>query len=154
MSFMFRLMGPRWWAALAVATAFVLVFRTSEVGAPAQARDRSAALGVDAGITGHSIELLPTRSALTEGDEVLALQRALRAEQRRGDELARETARLQRQFDALTALTLDLLEEGPSDQDIVRTLAPEAPGGDAWDTDDLVPVPMEAIYVRTDDADH
>ena len=136
MNWMFNLMGPRWWSCLAVAAAFAFVFRTSSVGAPAEAGDRSAAAPVSPLIVNH--EWLRTSSVadLSMEDELDSLRRALRAEQERSALLVQEREVLQRQFDALSALAVDALE------------GRAASGADAPTTLDSAPVPIEAIYVH------
>lgn len=140
MNWMFRLMGPQWWACLAVATAFALVYRTSVVGAPAQARDRGAA-PVSPLITNHELIVQGSRDAARMEDELDSLRRALSAERERAAILAEEGEVLQRQFDALSALTVDLLEGDDERHEAAR----EELGAVATD---LAPVPVEAIYVR------
>ena len=136
MNWMFRLMGPRWWACLAVAAAFVFVHRTSSVGAPAEAGDRSAAAPISPLVADHGWIQANSVASVRLEDELDSLRRALRAEQERTALLVEEREVLQRQFDALSALAVDALEgRAPAGAD-----APTAP--------DTAPVPIEAIYVH------
>lgn len=136
MNWMFRLMGPRWWACLAVAAAFVFVHRTSSVGAPAEAGDRRAAAPISPLIANHGWLQANSVASVRLEDELDSLRRALRAEQERTALLVEEREVLQRQFDALSALAIDALEG-------------RAPAGaDAPNASDTAPVPIEAIYVH------
>lgn len=130
MNWMFRLMGPRWWACLAVAAAFVFVHRTSSVGSPAEAGDRRAAAPISPLIANHGWLQANSVASVRLEDELDSLRRALRAEQERTALLVEEREVLQRQFDALSALAVDALE------------------GRAAAAPDLAPVPIEAIYVH------
>ena len=137
MNSMLSLMGPRWWACLAVAATFVFVHRTSSVGVPAEAGDRSASAPVSPLIVNHEMFRASSVAGLRAEDELESLRRALRAEQERSALLVEEREGLQRQFDALSALATEVLE-GRAD---ARGDAPVAP--------DLAPVPIEAIYVHS-----
>ena len=137
MNRMLSLMGPRWWACLAIAAAFVFVHRTSSVGVPAEAGDRGASAPVSSFIVNHERFQASSVAGLRVEDELESLRRALRAEQERSALLVEEREGLQRQFDALSALAAEVLEGRAS----ARGDAPIAP--------DLVPVPIEAIYVHS-----
>lgn len=130
MNWMFSLMGPRWWSCLAVAAAFAFVFRTSSVGAPAEAGDRSAAAPIAPLTANHEPPRRSSAASLQMELELDSLRRALRAEQERSALLVQEREVLQRQFDALSALAVDALE------------------GHAATAPDLAPAPIEAIYVH------
>ncbi|MEE2939465.1 MAG: hypothetical protein VX460_03670 [Planctomycetota bacterium] len=136
MNWMFSLMGPRWWACLAVAAAFVFVHRTSSVGAPAEAGDRGAAAPISPLIANRGLLQGSSFAELPMEDELESLRRALRAEQERSALLVQEREVLQRQFDALSELAVDVLEGHAAS----RGEAPTVP--------DLAPVPIEAIYVH------
>ena len=135
-------MSSRWWAALAVVMAFILVARTGTVGAPAAA----ARIDDDRPMTRRFAQRDLDRSATVTyerarrsleshvrdlEDQLTTLQSELDYERRRAEILASGYESLEAKFDSVTSSVRGLVE------------------ADARVTDPgLAPAPIEAIFVH------
>lgn len=137
-------MSSRWWAALAIVMAFILVARTGTVGAPAEARvderamvrefspqeaRRYQQLIVSAG-TAERAQLSLERHVRYLESELTILRQELELERERAEILASGYESLEDKFESVTTSFRGVIEA-------------DAPGG----SEDLVPMPIEAIYV-------
>lgn len=150
-------MSGRWWAALAVALAFILVARTGTVGAPAEARTEAASSPASARFAAAD-GLRPVSPAAAAEARIRMLERELseanvRIEleksrcallrenhDRLGGQLARIHDRIERE--ALAQLLLEDAAAVPASTARERRVEDPTPGA---------PVPIEAIFTRPTD---
>lgn len=133
-------MSSRWWAALAIAMAFILVARTGTVGAPAAEERvddrpmtrRFAQRDLDRGalVTYTRAKRTLENHVRDLEDQLVTLQTELELERERAEILASGYQDLEAKFDRVTSSVRGLVE------------------ADATIDGDLAPAPIQAIFVH------
>lgn len=133
-----RFLGEHWWGALAVLAAFIVVARTTTVGAPAQAHEAATSRVEPTVAMPASFERAVEASGIRS--ELACVKGELRLERSRSMLLERRYENLEARLDEVALLARSLTRSSTAEMD--------EPGFAPGEPVEAVPMPIEAIYIE------